>query len=62
MSGYNLPHHIHSHSPLINAHTASVRPPVRAIVSKALQVNVSALIAAHNHPSGAAQPSEATNA
>jgi len=35
-----------------------VRPPIRAIISKALRVNASALIAAHNHPSGAAQPSE----
>jgi DNA repair protein RadC len=36
-----------------------VRPPIRAIVARALQTNASALIAAHNHPSGAAQPSEA---
>jgi len=36
----------------------SVRPHVRAIISRALQANASALIAAHNHPSGAAEPSE----
>ena len=36
----------------------AVRPPLRNIVSRALQVNASALIAAHNHPSGAAEPSE----
>lgn len=36
-----------------------VRPSLRNIVSRALQVNASALIAAHNHPSGAAEPSEA---
>lgn len=36
-----------------------VRPHIRTIVTKALQSNASALIAAHNHPSGAAQPSEA---
>ena len=36
----------------------SVRPPLRNIVARALQVNAAALIAAHNHPSGAAQPSE----
>lgn len=36
-----------------------VRPYIRTIVAKALQTNASALIAAHNHPSGAAQPSEA---
>lgn len=36
----------------------SVRPPLRNIVVRALQVNASALIAAHNHPSGAAEPSE----
>jgi DNA repair protein RadC len=36
----------------------TVRPPIRAIVARALQTNASALIAAHNHPSGAAEPSE----
>ena len=36
----------------------AVRPPLRNIVARALQVNAAALIAAHNHPSGAAQPSE----
>ena len=36
----------------------SVRPSLRTIVARALQVNASALIAAHNHPSGAAEPSE----
>ena len=36
-----------------------VRPPVRTIMSRALQVNASGLIAAHNHPSGVAEPSEA---
>ncbi len=36
----------------------AVRPPLRNIVARALQVNASALIAAHNHPSGAAEPSE----
>ena len=35
-----------------------VRPPIRTIVARALQTNASALIAAHNHPSGAAEPSE----
>lgn len=33
-------------------------PSIRTIVSRALQANASALIAAHNHPSGAAEPSE----
>lgn len=37
----------------------SVRPSLRNIVARALQVNASALIAAHNHPSGAVEPSEA---
>jgi DNA repair protein RadC len=37
----------------------AVRPPLRNIIARALQVNASALIAAHNHPSGAAEPSEA---
>jgi DNA repair protein RadC len=36
----------------------AVRPPLRNIVARALQVNASALIATHNHPSGAAEPSE----
>ncbi len=35
-----------------------VRPPIRSIVARALQANASALVAAHNHPSGAAEPSE----
>ncbi len=37
----------------------TVRPSIRAIVARALQASASALIAAHNHPSGAAKPSEA---
>jgi DNA repair protein RadC len=36
----------------------SVRPSLRNIVARALQVNASAFIAAHNHPSGATEPSE----
>lgn len=36
----------------------SVRPSLRNIVARALQTNASALIAAHNHPSGATEPSE----
>jgi DNA repair protein RadC len=36
----------------------SVHPPLRNIISRALQVNASGLIVAHNHPSGAAEPSE----
>jgi len=36
----------------------AVRPPLRTIVARALQVNASALIAAHNHPSGSADASE----
>lgn len=36
----------------------AVQPSLRNIVARALQVNASALIAAHNHPSGAAEPSE----
>jgi len=34
------------------------RPPIRSIVVKVLQANASAVIVAHNHPSGAAEPSE----
>jgi len=36
----------------------SVRPPLRNIIARALQVNASALIAAHNHPAGVAKPSD----
>jgi DNA repair protein RadC len=36
----------------------SVRPALRTIVMRALQANASALIAAHNHPSGVADASE----
>lgn len=34
------------------------RPPVRLIVARTLQTNASAVIVAHNHPSGAAEASE----
>jgi DNA repair protein RadC len=34
------------------------RPAIRSIVARTLQANASAIIVAHNHPSGAAQPSE----
>jgi len=40
----------------------TVHPPVRTIVARALQTNAAALIAAHNHPSGATTPSEADKA
>ena len=36
----------------------SVNPYMRTIVAKTLQTNASALIAAHNHPSGIPHPSE----
>lgn len=36
----------------------AVQVSLRQIVSRALQVNASALIAAHNHPSGDTEPSE----
>jgi DNA repair protein RadC len=36
----------------------SVRPPLRNIIANALRVNASGIIAAHNHPSGAAEPTE----
>lgn len=37
--------------------SAAVRP--REVVKRALQLNAAAVIAAHNHPSGSAEPSEA---
>ena len=36
----------------------SVHPPLRNIIARALQVNAGGMIAAHNHPSGAAAASE----
>ncbi len=36
----------------------SVYPPLRNIIARALQLNASGLVAAHNHPSGSAEPSE----
>ncbi len=38
--------------------TAEVKISLRQIVSNALRVNSSAIIAAHNHPSGGVEPSE----
>jgi DNA repair protein RadC len=35
-----------------------VGPSVRSIITRALQVNATGLVLAHNHPSGAAEPSE----
>lgn len=37
----------------------AVRPSLRTIMARALQTNATGLIAAHNHPSGVAEPSEA---
>lgn len=34
------------------------RPPIRLVVARILQANASAVIIGHNHPSGAAEPSE----
>jgi DNA repair protein RadC len=36
----------------------TVHPQVREIISRALQTNASAMLVAHNHPSGGAEPSE----
>jgi DNA repair protein RadC len=36
----------------------SVWPSIRNVVARALQVNATGLMAGHNHPSGAAEPSE----
>jgi len=36
----------------------TVHPSIRSIVARALRTNASALIMAHNHPSGTAQPSD----
>jgi len=34
------------------------RPPIRLVVARVLQANASVVIIGHNHPSGAAEPSE----
>jgi DNA repair protein RadC len=36
----------------------SAKPHIRTLVMRTLQSNASAIIAAHNHPSGSAEPSE----
>ncbi len=36
----------------------ATRPPIRLIAARALQVRASAVIVAHNHPSGSAEASE----
>jgi DNA repair protein RadC len=36
----------------------SVRPQLRNIIARALQANATSMIAAHNHPSGIAEPGE----
>ena len=45
-------------SPVAEGTVDTVRPHIRTIVAHALRTNASALIAGHNHPSGAAEPSE----
>lgn len=46
---------------IANGTVDMVHPPIRTILSRALQLNASAVILAHNHPSGAAEPSESDN-
>jgi DNA repair protein RadC len=45
-------------TPIAEGTVDTVRPHIRTIVAHALRTNASALIAGHNHPSGAAEPSE----
>ena len=45
-------------SPIAQGTVDTVRPQIRTIVAHALRTNASAMIAGHNHPSGAAEPSE----
>lgn len=45
-------------SPIAEGTVDTVRPHIRTVVAHALRTNASALIAVHNHPSGAAEPSE----
>jgi DNA repair protein RadC len=46
-------------TPIAEGTVDTVGPHIRTIVAHALRTNASALIAGHNHPSGAAVPSEA---
>lgn len=46
-------------TPIAEGTVDRVAPHIRTIVAHALRTNASALIAGHNHPSGAAEPSEA---
>lgn len=50
-----------SHDELFIGSISSVEIHPREIVREALKVNAAALILAHNHPSGQAEPSEADN-
>ena len=45
-------------APIAEGTVDTVLPHIRTIVAHALRTNASALIAGHNHPSGAAEPSE----
>jgi len=46
-------------TPIAEGTVDRVGPHIRTIVAHALRTNASALIAGHNHPSGATEPSEA---
>jgi len=55
-------HHIIHHQELFRGTIDSACVPVREVVKEALRYNAAALIVAHNHPSGVAEPSAADKA
>jgi len=52
-------HHLISHQELFHGTVNSVEVHPREIIREALKVNAAAMILAHNHPSGRAEPSRA---
>lgn len=52
-------HRVISFETLFRGSIAGATVPPRAVVRRAMETNAAALIAAHNHPSGVGEPSEA---
>lgn len=54
-------HQVIHHQELFRGSINSATVPVREVVKEALKYNAAALIVAHNHPSGIAEPSQSDN-
>lgn len=54
-------HQVIHHQELFRGSINSATVPVREVVKEALKYNAAALIVAHNHPSGVAEPSQSDN-